>query len=331
MLKLLKHYQKLIIVLIFPYLYLMMVLVVPTSYSVTAPGNLTPVEQFIQIEGVDPVGDFNTIYVYSYDPITAFQYFMLFNNQTMDVYLTTDREKDMSLSDEYQAGQLSKLVSMKTSLIIAYELAMAKDPSITIDYAYRGLYVYMRPSRMSDLKIGDEVVSIDGESYTEHTHDTFMGLTTRDQYTLTVKRTAGDQVTYHTIDYVRQEGELSVRFLRNDEILSAQPQFQLPGKNNVVGGPSGGMMQTLSLYASLMKLNIEGVKIAGTGTIQMGGTIGPIGGIRQKIYTANYQKVDIFFIPAVHQQAISGIEFNFELVVVATIEEAVNWLHENFN
>ncbi len=331
MLKLLKQYQKLIIVLILPYLYLMMVLIVPTSYSVTAPGNLTPVEQFIQIDGIEPVGDFNTIYVYSYDPITAFQYFMLFNDQTMDVYLTTDREKDMNLSDEYQSGQLSKLVSMKTSLIVAYELANDQDPSIMIDYLYRGLYVYMRPSRMTDLKIGDEVVSINGENYADHTHETFLALTQSDQYTLTVKRTTGDNTTYHTILYVRQEGELSLRFLRNDEILSAQPQFQLPGKNNMVGGPSGGMMQTLSLYASLLKLNIEGVKIAGTGTIQMGGIIGPIGGIRQKIYTANYQKVDVFFIPAVHQQAISDINIDFELVVVTTTEEAVNWLHENFN
>jgi Lon-like protease len=60
MLKLLKKYQKLIIVLIFPYLYLMMVLVVPTNYSVTAPGDLTPVDQFITIDGVESVGDFNT-------------------------------------------------------------------------------------------------------------------------------------------------------------------------------------------------------------------------------------------------------------------------------
>jgi Lon-like protease len=91
------------------------------------------------------------------------------------------------------------------------------------------------------------------------------------------------------------------------------------------------MMQTLSIYASLLKLNIGDLKIAGTGTIQMSGNIGPIGGIRQKIYTAKYQKVDVFFIPEVHYQSILDIEIGYELVVVRTIEEAVEWLHENVN
>lgn len=331
MLKLLKTYQKLIIVLIFPYLYLVMVLVMPTDYSVTAPGNLTPVQNFITIDGVEPVGDFNTIYVYSYDPITAFQYFMLYNDPTMDVYETTDREKDMSFQDEYRAGQLSKLVSLKTSLIQAYQLAMLEDSSISIETEYRGLYIYMRPSRLSELQIGDEVVSINGENYTDHTHDSFILLTQQDQYQMTIKRIEGQSVSYHTVDYEKVPGELSIRFLRNDEILASQPSFDLPGVNNIVGGPSGGMMQTLSIYASLLKLNIGDLKLAGTGTIQMDGNIGPIGGIRQKIVTAMYQKVDIFFIPETHFQEISDLEFDYELVVVSTIEEAVLWLHENFN
>lgn len=331
MLKLLKTYQKLIIVLIFPYLYLVMVLVMPTDYSVTAPGNLTPVQNFITIDGVEPVGDFNTIYVYSYDPITAFQYFMLYNDPTMDVYETTDREKDMSFQDEYRAGQLSKLVSLKTSLIQAYQLAMLEDSSISIETEYRGLYIYMRPSRLSELQIGDEVVSINGENYADHTHDSFILLTQQDQYQMTIKRIEGQSVSYHTVDYEKVPGELSIRFLRNDEILASQPSFDLPGVNNIVGGPSGGMMQTLSIYASLLKLNIGDLKIAGTGTIQMDGIVGPIGGIRQKIVTAMYQKVDIFFIPETHFQEISDLEFDYELVVVSTIEEAVLWLHENFN
>jgi Lon-like protease len=331
MLKLLKTYQKLIIVLIFPYLYLMMVLVVPTNYSVTAPGDLTPVDQFITIDGVEPVGDFNTIYVYSYDPITAFQYFMLYNDTTMDVYETTEREKDMSWQDEYRAGQLSKLVSLKTSLIQAYQLAMLEDPTISMSTEYRGLYVYMRPSRLDELKIGDEVVSINGENYADHTHESFITLTEQDSYQMTIKRTDGDSISYHTVDYQKLPDELSIRFLRNDEILSSQPSFDLPGVNNIVGGPSGGMMQTLSIYASLLKLNIGDLKIAGTGTIQMDGNIGPIGGIRQKIYTAKYQKVDVFFIPEVHYQSILDIEIAYELVVVTTIEEAVEWLHENIN
>lgn len=331
MLQLLKQYRRLLTVLFFPYLYLMMVLVVPTQYSVTAPGNLTPVEQFIRIDGVEPVGHFHTIYVYSYDPITAFQYFLLVNDSTMDVYETTPREKDMSFQDEYRSGQLSKLVSLKTSLIQAYELANEKDPEVSITYLYRGLYVYMRPSRLSELNIGDEVVAINGMNYADYDHAGFLSMTESNAYTLTVKRGSGEAATFHTISYERGINELSIRYLENYEIMNAFPTFELPGLNSIVGGPSGGMMQTLSIYASLLKLNIGHHKIAGTGTIKMDGTIGQIGGIRQKIYTAKYQKVDVFFIPAAHVPAISGIPHEMELVVVSTIREAVNWLHENMD
>ena len=41
----------------------------------------------------------------------------------------------------------------------------------------------------------------------------------------------------------------------------------------------------------------RGRKIAGTGTIETDGTVGPIGGIQQKIYTAFDDDIEIFLCP----------------------------------
>lgn len=331
MLKLIKQYKKLLIVLSFPYLYLLFVLVAPTQQAVIAPGGLTEVKEVIAIDQTEMLQNFNTIYVYSYYPITPFQSWVLASDQTMSVYPMTERQKDLSMKDDYLQGQITKYVSFKTSVIKAYELASAVDSSISIMSHYEGLYVYYRPSRMTDLMIGDQIVAIDGHYYSEYTHDEFLALASVSDAQLTIKRENGDQIDYMDIHYVRQEGEPSLIFYPDYVIDSATPGFTFPGMDVLIGGPSGGLLQTLSIYSSLVNLNIGDLKIAGTGTIEMDGTVGRIGGITQKMYTAIYNKVDIFFIPTSHFSEIPNIEYPFEIVKVDTVEQAVQWLNEHFN
>lgn len=50
-----------------------------------------------------------------------------------------------------------------------------------------------------------------------------------------------------------------------------------------IGGPSAGLMFTLEIYNQLVDEDLtRGHEIAGTGTINEKGEIGPIGGIQQK-------------------------------------------------
>ena len=331
MLSLLKKYKKLIIILSFPYVYVLFLLVMPTQRQILAPGDLTPMQETVRIEGVDMVTQFNTIYIYNYFPMTPFQGLIASLDKTMEVDELSVREKDTSWRDDFLAGQVAKLSSLQVSVIKAYELASLEDNTIEIDYHFEGLILSYRPSRMSDLQIGDEILSINGENYSDHDEESFFLLSIAREATLSVRRRHGTEVTYHTVNYQLSEDEPTLRYYPNYVIDEAYPAFELPGLDTVVGGPSGGMIQTLSIYASLIKLNIGDLKIAGTGTIQIDGTIGRIGGIRQKIYTAKQRKVDLFFMPKAHESEISGIEYPFDLIVVTTIEEAVQALHEAIN
>lgn len=66
-----------------------------------------------------------------------------------------------------------------------------------------------------------------------------------------------------------------------------------------VGGPSGGMIFALGIYDLLTPgYLLGGEKIAGTGTINAAGEIGPIGGIRQKLYGAKNAGAEYFLAPA---------------------------------
>ncbi|PKK96520.1 MAG: hypothetical protein CVV58_05950, partial [Tenericutes bacterium HGW-Tenericutes-3] len=205
MLKLLKKYKKILIILSFPYLYMLFVLVAPTQLAVTAPGGLTHVEETIEIEGYNLVDNFNTIYVYSFYPITPFQSWILEIDQSMDIYQMTARQKDVNWKDDYAQGQISKYVSLKTSVIKAYEMAHVSNTEINIDYHYEGLYVYYRPSRVEGLEIGDQIVTINGHNYSDFTHEQFLALAYEPEVNLTIKHEDNDQVTYSNVNYVYDE------------------------------------------------------------------------------------------------------------------------------
>lgn len=331
MLTFLKTYKKILIILSFPYLYVLFLLVTPTPRQILAPGDLTPVSESVSIEGVDMLPQFHTIYIYNYYPMTPFQGILANINDTLEVDELSVIERDISWRDDYLAGQIQKLSSLKTSVIKAYELASVQDAQISVDYALTGLLLSYRPSRLTDLEIGDLIVGINGQNVSTHTEESFLELSRLKEATLTIERQVKGETKTLTVSYQLTDDETYLRYYPNYEIYEAIPHFELPGLDTVIGGPSGGMMQTLSIYASLLNLNIGDIKIAGTGTILMSGNIGKIGGIRQKIYTAKQENVDLFFIPKAHLSDISGLKYTFDLIAVETIEEAVQALHEAIN
>lgn len=66
-----------------------------------------------------------------------------------------------------------------------------------------------------------------------------------------------------------------------------------------VGGPSAGLAFTLALVDELTNGDLTGGRdIALTGTIRLDGTVGPIGGLEQKVSAVHQHGVEVFLIPA---------------------------------
>jgi Lon-like protease len=65
-----------------------------------------------------------------------------------------------------------------------------------------------------------------------------------------------------------------------------------------VGGPSAGLAFALEVMEKLGKDVVHGHKVAATGQIFADGTVGPIGGIKQKTIGARETGVDAFLVPA---------------------------------
>jgi PDZ domain-containing protein len=95
-----------------------------------------------------------------------------------------------------------------------------------------------------------------------------------------------------------------------------------------IGGPSAGAMFALAIFDKLTPGALTGGQhIAGTGTIEPDGTIGPIGGIQQKIIGAREEGATTFLVPAANcADAVSADVDGIRLVKVETLDGAVKAL-----
>lgn len=92
-----------------------------------------------------------------------------------------------------------------------------------------------------------------------------------------------------------------------------------------VGGPSAGSMFALGIVDALTPGDMTGGKdIAGTGTIEIDGRVGAIGGIRQKMAGARDAGSDYFLAPAANCSEVIGHEpRGMAVFAVSTLHEAV--------
>lgn len=92
-----------------------------------------------------------------------------------------------------------------------------------------------------------------------------------------------------------------------------------------VGGPSAGLMFTLGIYDVLTPGELTGgVPIAGTGTIADDGSVGPIGGIAQKLVGAKEGGAKYFLAPADNCSDVVGhVPDGLSVVRVATFDQAL--------
>lgn len=92
-----------------------------------------------------------------------------------------------------------------------------------------------------------------------------------------------------------------------------------------VGGPSAGQMFALGIIDMLTPGELNGGKqVAGTGTIDAEGVIGPIGGIRQKLFGALDAGAEYFLAPVVNCAEVVGhVPDGLRVFAVATLDDSL--------
>lgn len=95
-----------------------------------------------------------------------------------------------------------------------------------------------------------------------------------------------------------------------------------------VGGPSAGLMLTLAILDLVGDEDLTaGALVAGTGTIDIEGRVGPIGGIPLKMVAARDIDADLFLVPGRNcEEALAAPDPGFPLARVDTLDDALTAL-----
>jgi len=97
--------------------------------------------------------------------------------------------------------------------------------------------------------------------------------------------------------------------------------------DKISGGPSAGLIFTLTVYNSLISQDLTGGRrIAGTGTINLDGSVGPIGGVKQKIFAAEAVGATYFLCPADNYADAVTVARRIKVVKVSTVQQAIDFL-----
>lgn len=309
-------------------------------YYVSKPGIAKELAPIIQVaDGTEGKGSFmlttvrmGRANIYSYVEAKLFDY--------VELYPVEAILHETETQDEYNARQLHMMAGSKLNAIeVAY-----KKAGYPVEYEYKGVYVVQVVPNMpaeGKLRAGDRITKVDGQEFTS----------SEDFIEYVGKKKAGDQVV---LTIIREDQTKTVKVsvepfeddpkrigigisLVDDKEIIVDPEVAV--ETDEIGGPSAGLMFSLEIYDQLMKEDFtKGYKIAGTGTIDSKGTVGPIGGIDQKIVAADKAGAEIFFAP--NEKGIKDSNYNLALktareidtkmkiVPVDVIDDAINYLQK---
>ncbi|WHZ59709.1 SepM family pheromone-processing serine protease [Metabacillus hrfriensis] len=307
-------------------------------YYVTKPGMATELEPIIEVDGgYEEEGSFSLTTV-GFGRANIFSYTLANILPYHELLPLEDVVQEGESDDDYLNRQMHMMESSQESAVsLAYEKAGKK-----VDYKFHGIYVMQVVDGMPSegkLKAGDRIFKVDGKEFkTAEEFIAYVGQKKKgDKINVTYDRNGKEGKTEITAaEFPDNKKKVGIGIsLVTDRELITDPEISLDTNN--IGGPSAGLMMTLEIYNQLTKEDYtKGYNIAGTGTIDENGTVGPIGGISQKIVAADKSGAEIFLAPNQNGIAASNykeaaatakdIETDMKIVPIDTFDDAVDYL-----
>lgn len=309
---------------------LIVVLNIPLPYYIMAPGGIIDISNRINIEGKSEMeGTLNLLYVTEYEAnVTT----MLLSYIIKD--WDTEKIEEMQVSNETmeEISVRNKVMlnnSMQSAILVAYQKA-----GKTVNIKDKENIVIATTKQNENLKIGDIILKANGvEIDNMDTLKTIISNTpVGKSITMDIKRDGKQQSVSCTVKEEDNNKVIGIMMITN-YIYEVDPEVELEFKSSE-GGSSGGLMIALNIYNSLISEDItKGRKIAGTGTIEVDGTVGAIDGVKYKLIGAVNNGMEIVLVPKENYEEAMKVkeEYNFdiEIVSVNTFDDALNYLQNS--
>jgi PDZ domain-containing protein len=312
--------------------------VIRLPYVIFSPGSATPVDGVVRISGARTYPHrgkvlFLTVSVSRDQP-----------NIWRWLVAKADDDSEIVDEDDYLQGasrtrvQKENLVAMDDSQLAAKKVALEQlGYTVTATGSGARVEAVLKDSPgAGHFRAGDVITAIDGER-----------VELRDQVgTIVRAKPPGTTFVFTVVNKGKN---------RTETITSAEaPSGELRGKPYIgisastenlkmefpvdvtidpgaVSGPSAGLAFTLTIIDKLSPGNLTGGKnVAVTGTIELDGTIGDVGGVPQKTAAAIDAGAKLFLVPSAEvKQASERAGSSMKVVGVDTIDQALRALRRN--
>jgi PDZ domain-containing protein len=265
------------------------------------------------------------------DEANVFVYLWSLINDSYDLY-----PREVILPDGVTPQELSEISiqNMRTSENVAIAVAL-KNIGYEIESKGDGVAVVglLEDSPVKDkLKKGDLINSINNTDIYSATEfiSTLRTYSIGETVSIGLLREIDgikEQIYIKTtlIEHVEYEGEPMVGFLATTVNERFDFPFEIDIKTGNVGGPSAGLMMALNVYNNLIPEDITNSKIiAGTGTIEIDGSVGPVGGVKQKIIAAKRAGAELILVPVANFEEAQPFETDkTAIIAVDSFDEAL--------
>ncbi|NVY95713.1 PDZ domain-containing protein [Lactobacillus sp. DCY120] len=191
------------------------------------------------------------------------------------------------------------------------------------------------------LRVGDNLIALNGQKI--HSVQGAIGYLKKQpqdkKIKVTYRRDKQRHIVYEKLTFLKTQKRFGLGLSLADNFkMKTKPDVLMEAGN--IGGPSAGLMFALQVYQQVSSHNLTQQRlIAGTGTIDPQGQVGPVGGIEKKVYAAWQQRAKIFFTPAPQaqekktetnyyqaQKAAQKLQASMKIVPVHNLNEAINYL-----
>lgn len=291
-------------------------------YYIEAPGGTINLTKRIDKNYKKENGSLNMLYVTEYkgNIVTVLLSKII---KSWDLFeISNQQVSNEDAHDIYVRNKVMLDNSINNATYVAYNYA---GKNLTIKEIQN---IVIATTKDNGLKIGDIILSID--NYDVENNKTIKeylsSLNPGDKVNLKIKRNDKEETISITID----EDKLIGIMLITNYIYETPDDLNINFRSGE-GGSSGGLVLALGIYSEITGTDIlKGRNIAGTGTIDIDGTVGEIDGIKYKIAGAVRNKMDVVLVSPYNyeeaKQVVKENNYNIEIVCVKTFEEAINYL-----
>ena len=285
-----ENYKELIALII-----VVLLFTIKLPYSIYTPGGAVDLNGRITVEdGYETDGSFNMAYVSMVRgsiPFLLISYIIPDWDIVPAEDITAEGE---NMNEMLEREKLYMKQSIDAAIINAYQEA---GHNIKITGTINRVS-YIALEAKTDLEIGDEIIRVNNEdiSSLDDLKSIVNTLDEKEKVYLQVIRN-GKKIECTAITYQSSDGiKIGVSLITTYE-YETDTEVNVTSKASEAGS-SGGLMMSLAIYNQLVPEDITGgKKIVGTGTIDVNGNVGEIGGVKYKLIGAVKNDADLFICP----------------------------------